>query len=120
MKAFVKPTTNKKNSFLEVIGFFPYFCNGTDIRRERDRSLLLLSTMNIEDQIEALRQKTVSLIENEAGVFLVDIRIKPTNNVKIFVDADNGVSIDKLVQYNRKLYKELEESHFFPGNDFSL
>jgi len=76
--------------------------------------------MNIEDQIVALRQKTESLIQDEAGVFLVDIRIKPTNNVKIFVDADKGVSIDKLVQYNRRLYRDLEESGFFPGGDFSL
>ena len=62
----------------------------------------------------------MSLIENEPEVFLVDVRIKPTNNVKIFLDADNGLSIDKLVQYNRRLYKDLEESGFFPSGDFSL
>lgn len=62
----------------------------------------------------------MSLIENEPEVFLVDVRIKPTNNVKIFLDADNGLSIDKLVQYNRRLYKDLEESGFFPNGDFSL
>ncbi|MDP4263526.1 MAG: ribosome maturation factor [Bacteroidota bacterium] len=76
--------------------------------------------MNMEDQVKALEQKVGALIRDEPGVFLVDIRIKPTNNVKIFVDADNGVNIDKLVQYNRRLYKDLEESNFFPGNDFSL
>lgn len=61
-----------------------------------------------------------ALINGEPGVFLVEIRIKPTNNVKVFVDADSGVSIDKLVQYNRKLYRDLEETSFFPGGDFSL
>lgn len=76
--------------------------------------------MSIEDQIEALEQKVSDLIKDEPGVFLVDIRIKPTNNVKVFVDADEGVNIDKLVQYNRRLYRELEESGFFPGGDFSL
>ena len=30
------------------------------------------------------------------------------------MDADQGISIDKLVQYNRKLYKELEGRGFFP------
>ena len=62
----------------------------------------------------------MSLIENEPEVFLVDVRIKPTNNVKIFLDADSGLSIERLVQYNRRLYKYLEETGFFPGGDFSL
>ena len=30
------------------------------------------------------------------------------------------MSIDKLVQYNRKLIRDLEESGIFPGGDFSL
>ena len=77
-------------------------------------------TMNIEDQIRAIEQKTETLIRDEPEVFLVEIRIKPTNNIKVFVDADNGVSIEKLVQYNRKLYKDIEESGFFPNGDFSL
>jgi ribosome maturation factor RimP len=76
--------------------------------------------MNIEDQIQALEQKAETLIRDEPGVFLVEIRMKPTNNVKVFVDADNGVSIEKLVQYNRKLYKDIDESGFFPNGDFSL
>jgi ribosome maturation factor RimP len=81
------------------------------------RSLLLLSDMSIEDQIA---QRVNKLIESEPDVFLVEIRIKPTNNVKVFLDADAGISIDKLVQYNRRLYKEFEEDNFFPGGDFSL
>jgi ribosome maturation factor RimP len=76
--------------------------------------------MNIEGQIQALEQKVENLIRDEPEVFLVEIRIKPTNNVKVFVDADNGLSIEKLVQYNRKLYKDIEENSFFPNGDFSL
>ena len=76
--------------------------------------------MSIEGQIQALEQKVKALIEAEPDVFLVEIRIKPTNNVKVFLDGDNGISLDKLIQYNRKLYKDLEESSFFPGGDFSL
>jgi ribosome maturation factor RimP len=60
------------------------------------------------------------MIDDEPGIFLVEIRIKPTNNVKVFLDADTGMSLDKLIHYNRKLYRDLEESVFFPGNDFSL
>jgi ribosome maturation factor RimP len=76
--------------------------------------------MSIDGQIQGLEQKVNTLIEAEPEVFLVEIRIKPTNNVKVFLDADKGVSLDKLIQYNRRLYKDLEESSFFPGNDFSL
>jgi ribosome maturation factor RimP len=74
----------------------------------------------MEGQIQALEKKIMALIEAEPDVFLVDIRIKPTNNVKVFLDSDKGMSLDKLIQYNRKLYRDLEESTFFPGNDFSL
>lgn len=76
--------------------------------------------MNTEGQIQALEQRVKQLIEPEPDVFLVEIRIKPTNNVKVFLDADQGINIDKLIQYNRRLYKRLEEEGFFPGGDFSL
>lgn len=76
--------------------------------------------MSIEGQIQALEQKVKALIETEPDIFLVEIRIKPTNNVKVFLDSDNGMSLDRLIRYNRKLYKDLEETSFFPGGDFSL
>jgi ribosome maturation factor RimP len=76
--------------------------------------------MTIDEQIRIIEQKVEKLIRDEPEVFLVEVRIKPTNNIKVFVDADHGMSIETLVQYNRKLYKELEESAFFPNGDFSL
>lgn len=76
--------------------------------------------MNGEAQIQILEQKVKALISAENDLFLVEIKIKPTNNIKVFVDGDHGVSIDKLVQYNRKLYKQIEEEGLFPGGDFSL
>jgi ribosome maturation factor RimP len=82
-----------------------------------DRSLLLFSDMSMEDQIE---KRVKNLIETEPDVFLVEVRIKPTNNIKVFLDADNGIGIDRLVQFNRKLYRQLEEEQIFPNNDFSL
>jgi ribosome maturation factor RimP len=106
---------------LEVISLFPYFCIGNRTKEgNEDRSLLLFSAMSIEVQIHTLEQRITGLIKDEPDVFLVEIRIKPTNNVKVFLDADNGISIERLIQYNRRLYKEIEEDNFFPGNDFSL
>src|ERR1700741_1140035 len=84
------------------------------------RSLLLLYPMNAEPQIQAVEHKVEALISAEPELFLVEARIKPTNNIKVFIDGDQGVSIEKLVQYNRKLYKDIEESNLFPNGDFSL
>lgn len=76
--------------------------------------------MTGEAQIQVIEQKVKALLEAEPGLFLVETRIKPTNNIKVFIDGDQGVSIEKLVYYNRKLYKEIEESALYPNGDFSL
>lgn len=76
--------------------------------------------MNNETIISTVTQKLEAIIQDNPAVFLVDIRIKPTNNIKVFVDGDNGVGIDRLVSYNRQLYKQLEEMAIFPEGDFSL
>jgi ribosome maturation factor RimP len=89
-------------------------------RRERSRSLLLLSGMNIELSISTIEQKIQELLTTEPDYFLVDVKINSGNNVKVFIDADQGASIDKLVSYNRKLYKWIDESSLFPGDNFSL
>jgi len=60
------------------------------------------------------------LLAGETDYFLVDIRVKPTNNIKVFIDGDQGISIEKCVQFNRALYKKLEELVLFPTGDFSL
>jgi ribosome maturation factor RimP len=68
-------------------------------------------------QIEAIVLVTLS---TEPVYFLVDARIKPTNNVKIYIDGDQGITIEKCVQFNRMLYKKIEEANLFPPGDFSL
>ena len=76
--------------------------------------------MQTETIIEALEQKITHLLEGHPSHFLVEVRIKPTNNVKVFIDADEGIMLSTLIDYNRKLYKEIEESGLFPADDFSL
>ena len=73
--------------------------------------------MTIESQLEAL---VLELLETDPSYFLVEIRIKPTNNVKVFLDGDNGISIEKCIAVNRAMYKRLEGSGTFPNDDFSL
>src|SRR6266498_2602283 len=76
--------------------------------------------MQAEDQIRIIEERVNSLLANHPSHFLVEVRIKPTNNVKVFIDADEGVILSELIGYNRKLYKQLEESSLFPNGDFSL
>ena len=46
--------------------------------------------------------------------------MKPGNNFTVFVDGDNGITIEKCVSLNRSIYKLIEEASMFPGGDFSL
>lgn len=76
--------------------------------------------MDNETQIKAIETMVSHLVEKEPGYFLVEVRIRPTHNVKVYLDGDKGISIEKCVQFNRAIYKELEESGLFPSGDFSL
>jgi len=53
-------------------------------------------------------------------VFLVDMKVKPTHNIKIYLDADGGLPLEKCIKINRALYKKMEELAIFPDGDFSL
>jgi ribosome maturation factor RimP len=72
------------------------------------------------ETIKVVESLVQALLANDTGYFLVDVRIKPTNNFKIFIDGDQGITIEKCVQINRALYKKLEELGLFPTGDFSL
>ena len=67
--------------------------------------------------IEALIGKLLSETED---IFLVSVRIKPTNNIKVYLDADAGLSIDKCVKINRAMYRTIEEEGWYPDGNFSL
>jgi ribosome maturation factor RimP len=73
-----------------------------------------------EAEIKQLEKFLSEILAEEPEYFLVSLRIKPTNNIKVFIDGDNGMAIDKCVRFNRKLYKLIEESGMYPEGDFSL
>ena len=75
--------------------------------------------MNSENQVIAVENKLSELLTELPGYFLVEISVKPTNNIKVFVDADQGAAIDHLSKINRALYKWVEEN-LFPNGDFSI
>ncbi len=59
-------------------------------------------------------------LKGSEDVFLVEVKVLPGNNIKVFLDADNGITIDKCIKINRALYNQIEESDVFPNGDFSL
>ncbi len=72
------------------------------------------------NNIEKIESLINSIIAEEREYFCVLVTIKPTNNVKVFLDGDQGITIEKCVQINRKLYKLIEEGGIFSDADFSL
>ena len=76
--------------------------------------------MSSEATTGVIAQMITTLLADNPGYFLVEIKANPANNIKVFLDADGGVSIDQCVKYNRALYKQIEESGIFPEGDFSL
>lgn len=88
--------------------------------RERKRSLLFLADMSKSLHIVQIEEMLAAVMEGQDDLFLVEVKIKPTNNIKVFIDGDQGVSIDKCVKINRQLYKRIEEAAIWPEGDFSL
>lgn len=74
--------------------------------------------MTVETQIETITKLIKPLLVDD--IFLVSIKIKPTNNYKIYLDADGGLGIEKCIKINRALYKIMEEMAIHPDGDFSL
>jgi ribosome maturation factor RimP len=91
-----------ENEATEGNGFVPFFI------------FMLNETIKVVDSM------VQALLAGETGYFLVEIRVKPTSNIRVYLDGDNGIPIEKCVQFNRALYKQLEGSGLFPGDDFSL
>ena len=60
------------------------------------------------------------ILSEYPNLFLVDVKIRPTNNIKVFIDGDTGFSIDACTRINRKLYKAIEEAAIYPEGNFSL
>lgn len=70
--------------------------------------------------IQAIETLVGRLLSENEDTFLVSICIKPTNNIKVFLDADSGLNIDKCVKINRAMYRTIEEKGWYPEGNFSL
>ncbi len=105
---------------LEVTYSLLYICSGQKNNRRERLPFPSLFTMTSETVLQQIENMVIGLLAAEPSHFLVGIKIKPTNNIKVFIDGDNGLPIEKCVRYNRSLYKLIEEAGFYPEGDFSL
>lgn len=71
-------------------------------------------------QLTEIKGYIDELLQPTPEFFLVQVKVKPTNNIKVFIDGDNGVTIDACTKLNRALYKQIEDEKLFPDDDFSL
>jgi len=76
--------------------------------------------MATEAILQQIEQYVDDMLSAEPEYFRVQVKIKPTNNIKVFIDGDNGLAIEKCVRFNRRLYKAIEEAALFAEGDFSL
>ena len=76
--------------------------------------------MEREEQEREVAEIAREMLADDASYFLVDVAVKPVNIVKVYIDSDSGVSIDRCVRYNRLLYRRLSEAGIYPEGSFSL
>lgn len=76
--------------------------------------------MATDQHLPTIEQFLQTILAEEPNYFLVSVKIKPTNNIKVFLDGDQGLPIEKCVYFNRKLYKLIEEAGIYPEGEFSL
>jgi len=72
----------------------------------------------MSEVIEKVHTFIEPMIEG-TDIFIVSIKLKPINNIKVFLDADSGLTIEKIASINRRLYHLVQEE-LFPEGDFSL
>ncbi|MFN5942702.1 MAG: ribosome maturation factor RimP [Bacteroidota bacterium] len=53
-------------------------------------------------------------------MFVTNLQIEPGNNIKLFLDADEGLNVQKSVSINRQLVAQIDELGWYPNGDYSL
>lgn len=75
--------------------------------------------LSMTEIIEKVTAYLAPLLDG-TDMFIVSIKVKPVNNIKVFLDADSGFSIEKASSTNRRLYAQIDAEQLFPDGDFSL
>ncbi len=56
----------------------------------------------------------------DTDMFLVGIKVKPTSNIKVYLDADSGVTVERCISINRRLRAAVDATDMFPEGEYSL
>jgi ribosome maturation factor RimP len=100
---------------------FPYICSRLKETTEGNAVVpFSFVPMSAETKLQQIEELLNGWLEAETEYFLVSLRIKPTDNVKIFLDGDNGITIEKCIFFNRKLRNQIEEQGIYPEGEYSL
>lgn len=100
-RTFALGIRNKKRG--QIVS--PHFLNLMDKNKERI------------NKVGELAEKALHALP---GYFLVNVKIHQGNEVKVYIDADNGASIDQLAAINRSLHKWINEENLFTDGNFGL
>ncbi len=76
--------------------------------------------MGVEDQVKGIAEEA---IKEDQSLFLVGVKLKgnPGNQrLLIWIDGDNGVSIDQCVAVNRKISAALDENEDLISGKYQL
>lgn len=73
----------------------------------------------MEQYLDQVKAKLAAIIQ-DSDYFLVDMKVKPTNNLKIYLDGDNGITISAISNINRALRNQIDEEGWYPEGDYSI
>ena len=76
--------------------------------------------MPTSGQLIAFVQPLVESYIADTDMFIVEIKVKPTANIKVYLDADTGVTVERCISVNRRLRAALDAEGFFPEGDYSI
>lgn len=79
-----------------------------------------LNIMNVVTPLKNIEDFVAGITSQSKTVFPVEVKISPANDIKVFLDADDGITIEKCTSVNKALYKYIEETGLFPDGNFSL
>ena len=76
--------------------------------------------MNMAQHSDFITQYINEMVAEEPGYFLVDVKENKGNKFQIYIDADQGANLGKILSFHRRLYKKLEEEVFLGDGNFEL
>lgn len=96
-----------------------YICYEIQRSKEGDTQVVPLLFLHMADILVVVEELLKPLLE-DTDIFICSLKMKPVNNIKVFLDADEGLSIEKIAKLNRRLNALIEETAIFPEGDYSL